>query len=145
MSAASAIVSDIRCAIEQLVDLDHPAATRTAAALMRWLAGQDFDAAAGLLPGWRETVRQKARDVALDAILRLHPGASSNALADLIARGVMRARRLKRGLRPDGIDGYLQDLARAGCVHSARHWRRLVAEAVRVGQRDDQMAKTIGL
>lgn len=127
MTGAASIVADLRRAIELFAEIDDPAATRTAEALSRWLAGEDFDSAAGLVPGWRRTLQQQARDTALAALIALRPDLDDSALAAEIATGIDCAP--DSGPRPDGLTGHCFDLARAGCNLSARHWRRLVADA----------------
>jgi hypothetical protein len=121
--SAAAIVADFHRAIEALAEVGE---TRTAEALRRWLAGEDFEAAAGLIPGWRAHLRLTARDRALTALAATHAGMSDNALAEWIVEGLQRVGAV--GVRPDGADGYLVDLARAGCTLSKRQLRRLIAE-----------------
>jgi hypothetical protein len=120
---AAAIVADFRRAIELLAELSDPGATRTAATLSRWLAGEDFESAAGLLPHWRSHLRLTARDLALAALAAMHSDLDDSALADRILGGFDR---LAGRMRPDGADGYLADLVRAGDVLSKRQWRRLI-------------------
>jgi len=124
---ATIIVSDFRRTLELLAELDDPAATRTAAALSRWLAGEDFDSAADLVPGWRSYLRLTTRDRALAALVAIHTDMDASTLAAWIAEGLERVG-CARGVRPDGADGYLVDLARAGCILGKRQWRRLIAE-----------------
>jgi hypothetical protein len=138
---AAAIIADVRRSIEILVDADDPAATRVGLALEAWLRGTDLEASLGLMPGWRQYVRQKARAAALDGLLRMHPGVKDSALADLIIDGIERVD--CTGIRPDGVSGYFQDLKRAGCTIGNRQWRRDIAEAHRVGHQGDGMSKPI--
>lgn len=121
----AAIVADVRRSIEQLAELDDSAATRTAAALSRWLAGEDFDCAAGLVPGWRSHLRLSARDRALAALVAMHTDLDASCLAAWIVEGLERVA-AAGGTRPDGAEGYLVDLARAECTLSKRQWRRLI-------------------
>jgi hypothetical protein len=125
MTGAS-IVADFRKAIELLAELDEPTATRTAEVLTRWLAAEDFDSAAGLVPGWRSHLRLTARDRALASLAKMHSDMDDSAIARLIVEGFPRAG--ANSVRADGGDGYIGDLARAGCDLSARQWRRVIAE-----------------
>ncbi|MFZ1905220.1 MAG: hypothetical protein WAU56_07495 [Steroidobacteraceae bacterium] len=117
---AAAIIADVRRAIALLVEFGDPAATRTAEALTRWLAGEDFDSAAGVAPGWRAEVERAARHAALSAL------AAQGFDARAIARGIARASRTR--IRPDGVDGVLWDLSRVGAQLSEGHLRRLLAQ-----------------
>ena len=126
MTEAAAIIAQFRRAIALLAELDDPAATRIAAALDRWLAGEDLESAAGLAPGWRRSLQLAARDAALSALVARHPGKDAQALARQIVAGVRRAARV-RGVRPDGEPGLYRDLFRAADAElSERHWRRLI-------------------
>ena len=127
MSGAASIVRDLRHSIELLAELDDPAALRTAEALTRWLAGEHFDSAAGLLPGWRRHLQQLARDSALAALVAMHPHLDDLNLSRKIVAGVNRAART-RGIRPDGVAGLLHDLARIDSRLSERQWRRLIGK-----------------
>jgi hypothetical protein len=124
---AVAIVADLRRGIELLAGLNDPAATRTAQVLTRLLAGEDFAAASNMVPAWRSYLRLTARDSALAALMVAHRDMSANALADWIVAGLERVA-AARGVRPDGADGHLADLIRAGCTLSKRQWRRLIGE-----------------
>lgn len=126
---AAAVVADVRRAIELLAELDDPAATRTAAALSRWLAGEEFDAAAGLVPGWRSHMRLTARDRALAELVAMHSDMNASELAVWILEGLERVAASTNGARPDGADGYLTDLVRAGRNPGKRQWHRLITEA----------------
>jgi hypothetical protein len=138
MTDTADIVADFRRVAVDLADPENdPAAARVADAITRWLAGEDFDSAAGLAPGWRQHVQKASRDAALSALLALHTDMDDQPLARRIAAGVERAARM-RGIRPDREDGHFHDLARAQVHLSARHWRRLIGEAR--GQPDDAMA-----
>lgn len=110
MTSAAAIVADVRRSIELLTDCDEPAATRTAAALSRWLAGEDdFHQALGLPSDWRMRVRVAARDEALHSLMNLHPDLDNESLAERIVAGVARAN--PGSPRLDGSEiGYFQDL-----------------------------------
>ena len=133
---AAPIVTDIRRAIELLVAADDPAATKTADALTRWLAGEaSFDGAAGLSPGWRRGLQQATRDAALEALIRLNPELNDQALGQRIAYGIAGA---KDGIRPDGELGHYHDLARNDRDTAARTWRRLVGKLR--GQLSDSVA-----
>ena len=123
---AATVVAEVRRAIELLAELDDPAATRTAETLSRWLAGENFDAAAGLVPGWRSRLRLTAQNRALAALVAIHPEMNDSALADWILEGLKRV--APDGIRPDGADGHLVDLARAGCALGERQLRRLIGE-----------------
>jgi hypothetical protein len=127
VSGAASIVADVRRTVDLLVDLNDPAALRTAEALTRWLSGEDFESAAGLAPGWRRFLQLKARDLALAALVALHDGLDDKTLAHRILEGIERASRV-RGIRPDGADGHYQDLSRLDIRLSARQWRRLIGE-----------------
>jgi hypothetical protein len=48
------------------------------------------------------------------------------ALADYIIEGTDRVQACADGVRPDGADGYLVDLVRAGGPVGERQWRRLI-------------------
>jgi hypothetical protein len=122
---AASIVADFRRAIALLAELNDPASTHAAAALSRWLAGEEFDSAAGLAPGWRSHMRISVRDRALGALVAMHADMDDSALADWIVEGFERV--ATKSVRPDGADGYLVDLVRAGCILSQRHWRRLIS------------------
>jgi len=124
---AAAILADFRRAIALLAEIDDRAATRTAEALAQWLAGEEFDSAAGLAPGWRRHVQQTARDVALRALVALHPDMDAQALARRIVAGIARAARI-RGVRPDGEAGLFYDLARLEEQLRERSWRGAIAE-----------------
>ncbi len=128
MTGAASIVDDVRRTVDLLVDLNDPAALRTAQALARWLSGEDFESAAGLVPGWRRFLQLKARDLALEALMDLHAGLDAKALADRILEGIERASRT-RGIRPDGADGHYHDLGRLDIRLSVRQWRRLIGES----------------
>src|SRR5882724_7158788 len=128
---ATTIAADLRTAIACLVDADDPAATRVGQALEAWLRGTDLEESLGLMPGWRQHVRQKARDAALDGLLRMHPGVKDSALADLIIDGIERVDCTSS--RPDSTSGYFWDLKHSGHTVGNRQWRRDIAQARRVG------------
>jgi len=141
VTSAAAIVADFRRAIALLTEHDDPAATYIAAALSRWLAGDHFESAAGLVPGWRSYLRLTARDRALGTLVTMHASINASELADWIVEGLERvAASTVAAVRPDGADGYLWDLVRVGCVLSRRQWRRLI-----VGHRGSRMAKPIAI
>jgi hypothetical protein len=124
MSRVDSIVADVHAATAVLVAADDPAATRVAAALARWHAGDDFEAALGLPSDWRWRLRIAARDRALAELSRLRADLSDRQLATLITEHV--SRHPADGPRPDGVPGYLHDLVRTGCP-GWRHLRRLIA------------------
>lgn len=125
--ASAIIVSDLQRALELLVDLGDPAALRTAEALTRWLAGESFETAAGLSPGWRRELQQQTRDIALAALITLHPHSDDKALGRRIADGIKAAPR--SGVRPDAESGHYYDLARNDRDIAGRTWRYLVGKA----------------
>lgn len=127
MTDIAVIVASFRRAVDLLAIDGDPAAVRTAAVLTRFLDGEDFDSAAGLVPGWRSYLRLTARDRALAALAAIHADMDASALAGWIVEGLERVAGAG-GIRPDGPDGHLVDLARAGCSLSKRRWRQLVAE-----------------
>ena len=130
----AATIAAFRRIIALLAELGEDDATMTAQVLTRLLAGEAFESAAGLVPGWRSHQRLIARDCALCALVAMHTRMSDNALASWIVDGL--ARFASAGdVRPDGADGYLNDLARAGSTLSQRQWRRLIADARRVVHR----------
>lgn len=128
MSDAAAIVADTKHAIGVLTRRDDPAAVRVAAVLERWLAGQTFDVAAGLLPGWRSHHRLTARDRALESLVKMHADMKASQLATWILASSARLAGCTDGVRPGGADGYVIDLLRAECSLSWRQWRRLIAD-----------------
>jgi hypothetical protein len=132
MSAAEAIVADIRRAIVLLAELNDPAATRVAQLLERWLAGEDFVSAAGLPSDWRARLQLAARDQALAELVRIRTDLEPAPLAAWIVAELRR--RARRRTRRDGALGYVDDLARVSCGRSARNLRRLIT-AIR-GQRN---------
>jgi hypothetical protein len=127
MTDVAATVASFRRAVELLAELDDPAATRTAAALSRWLAGEDFDSATNLPPGWRHHVQQKDLDATLQALVALFPNLAYAALARRIVAGLKRAGSA-RGARPDGERGLYHDLAHAGFDTTESTCRRRLAE-----------------
>ena len=127
MTSAAAIVADLRRSIEWLAERDDPAMTRVAAILRRCLAGEDFEMAADLPPGWRRQLQQQSRGAALCALLRLYAGLTDSDVARRIYAGVARAGR-KHGDRPDGEAGYFFDLMRLDERLSGRRWRALITE-----------------
>ncbi|MGA8094768.1 MAG: hypothetical protein WB823_10950 [Steroidobacteraceae bacterium] len=133
------ILADMRRALVLLAELNDPAATRTAAALTSWLAGDSFDSAAGLAPGWRSHQRVAARDRALRALSEMHPEIDVTNLARRIARGLAREAARRREVRPDGEAGHLHDLVRTDACLSERHLRRILTE-IRRGQAELEMA-----
>jgi hypothetical protein len=122
-AGAAATLADLRRAITLLAEIGDAAATRTADALTRWLAGEDFDQAAGLPSDWRWRVRIAARDQALGALCDLRADLTARALARLILGDPV-----NRGARRDGWRGYLDDLRRADPDLSDRQLRRLIGE-----------------
>ena len=124
---AAAIIADVRRAIALLAELDDPAATRTAEVLTRWLAGEAFETAAGLAPGWRNALQMFARNAALAELVSLHPELDVSAIARLITAGIERAART-HGVRPDGEAGLMRDLSRLEKRPRERTWRTAIAE-----------------
>jgi hypothetical protein len=74
-----------------LADIDDPAATLTAEALSRWLAGEDFESACGLVPGWRRYLQQTVRARALAALVVARSDLNDCGLGAWIAAGVERS------------------------------------------------------
>ena len=112
MNAAAAIVADIRRAIELLADSADPAATRTAAALDRWIRGETFEQSLDLPTDWRMRLRISARDAALRSLIALHPELHDEGLAERIVAGARRNNRT--AVRPDGesANGGLLEMTR---------------------------------
>jgi hypothetical protein len=136
MTDIAGTVAAFRRVIDLLAQIDDLGATQTAAALSRWLAGETFDQAADLVPGWRSHVRLAARDRALAELVKVHTSMADLDLAIWILDGLERVGRPE--IRPDAADGHLFDLARAGRVPGRRHLRPLIAAAR--GHRADGMA-----
>jgi hypothetical protein len=118
-------VAHIRAAIEQLAAIDHRSATWMAAVLTRFLAGEAFEDAAGLRPGWRALLQRHGRDAALSALLAAHPRIDASALV----AGIERVSRVRRGVRPDDLLGLFWDLAHTTDRLTERHWRRVLSAA----------------
>jgi hypothetical protein len=127
VTAAAAIVADVRRAIELLAERNDPAGTRIATALDRWISGEGFDQAFGLPTDWRQRLRFATRDAALRALEAMHPNLDAQSLAERIVEGIDRVSR-SDSARPDGESGYLHDLAVIDAHLSTRHWRRLVTD-----------------
>jgi hypothetical protein len=127
MSGAASIASDFKLAVARLAEADDPALTRAGEAIARWLAGEDFDSAAGLAPGWRRHLQQTARDSALGVLISTNPDLDDLNLSRKIVAGIQRAART-RGVRPDGDAGLFHDLARIESRLSVRQWRRLIGK-----------------
>jgi hypothetical protein len=121
---AADIVADFRRAIALLAESGN---TTAAEALNRWLAGEEFDSAAGLVPGWRRHRQQAARDVTLRALVALFPNLDDSACARRIVAGVARAARM-HGVRPDGEKGLYFDLLHLEKSPTERTWRLAIAE-----------------
>jgi hypothetical protein len=140
MTAAAAVVADIRHVIELLGSIDDSAAARLGFALKDWvLRGTEIEVSLGLGPRWRKDLQTSARDAALGGLLALHSDLDDSRLADLIVEGLERLRSFPSDAqRPDHSGGYLVDLLRTGYVCGWRNWRRLAAQ-VR-GQRAQRLA-----
>jgi hypothetical protein len=126
MSDAAAIVADLHRAISLLGEIDDAAAVRVRHALDAWLRGTTLEASFGLVPGWRLRVRVNARNHAVEALIKIHPGMADYALAKFIIDGIRRVP--SSGIRPDGADGHLWDLKRAGCDLGNKQWCRAIAD-----------------
>jgi hypothetical protein len=124
---AAAIVAQLRRAVELLAEIDDQATTAVAAALSRLLSGEaaTFEKAAGLVPGWRRRQKLRARDIALGALLKLHPDIKTSDLAEKIVAGVDSARRM-HGIRSDAAEGVYRDLLLAGDTLGSKQWGRLI-------------------
>lgn len=125
---SDAIIADFRRAVTALIDLNDEAATRLADTLSRWLAGEPFEAAAGLYPGWRRYQRDRVRDAALRELITLHPNLDDLGLARRISAGLAALERVaSTNCRPDGECGIIWDLAAADCARSIERIRKLIA------------------
>jgi hypothetical protein len=124
MTGPAAIVADFHRAV---VFLAEHGDTAVAEALARWLAGEEFEQAAGLAPGWRRAIQQTTRDTALQALVTSFPTLDDSALARRIVAGVARAARM-HGVRPDGEKGLYFDLSRMEKSPTERTWRLAIAE-----------------
>jgi hypothetical protein len=124
--AVSEAIGRLRRAVNLLAELEDPAATHTAEVLTRWLAGEAFEAAAGLPTDWQWRLEIAARDRALTALAEIRADVDTTTLASWIAG------ELRRGVgdvRRDGALGYVDDLARLTCGGlGARNLRRLIAD-----------------
>jgi hypothetical protein len=83
-----ATIAELRILIEALPVLG-PAGERHAAVLERWFAGEDFEVAAGLQPGWRAVERRSRRDALICELARHYPG-SRYARAETIGAELRR-------------------------------------------------------
>jgi hypothetical protein len=130
VTSTAAIVDAFKHVIQDLADKrDDPNAVQVAAAMSRWINGQDFDTAARLVRGWRSHLRLTDRNRALASLLKLHADMNASELAAWIVEGLQRVGASANGVRPDGADGYLADLVRAGRNPGKRQWHRLITEA----------------
>jgi hypothetical protein len=121
------IVALFRQTVELLSEIDSPAATAAGAVIKLWLAGMEFEDAAGLASGWRRIVKEHSRDVALKELLKLHTDMSASHLGARIIAGIALAART-RGGRPDGERGLFWDLLKADATLGLRQWIRLIEE-----------------
>jgi hypothetical protein len=122
-------IASIHRVVVLLAELDDPAATATAHVLRGWLGGQTIEAAANLPTDWRSRLRIATRYQALAVLVPKLSVASTKDkdLAQALHRLVQKELAYPSAVRPDGVLGYVFDLARAGCP-GERHLRRLIAE-----------------
>jgi hypothetical protein len=115
-------ITAVRSARAVLLACDDVAVLPVVRAFDTWLAdGGDFAAALGMAPGWHSALRQKERDAALSGMAaRYFACLCGIRLAREIAAAGLdyETRRYPRdrttGRRPDGMDGYLFDIALNG-------------------------------
>ena len=136
MTDVDAIVTTIRRTITLLAEIGDGDATLTAQVLKRLLAGEKFESAADLMPGWRQQLRQAEREKALNELMKLNPAMDDHTLARSIVSGIKQAGACATGKRPDGEAGYFHDLARVDAL-AVRTWRRLI------GERRGQLERTL--
>jgi hypothetical protein len=140
MSSVSDTVADVSHAVELLGLIAErekdPAAARVGWVLKRWLAGEAFEAAAGLPTDWRWRLQIEKRDQALAELARLRADLDPANLARWIRAELPRAAR-SSAVRRDGALGYVDDLARSGCGGLGdRNLRELLGDIRGRGKRE---------
>ncbi len=120
----TAKLAHLRCWMERLAATGNPADAELAAALSALLAGENFEAAYGLAPGWRSHQKTRTRDELLVALAARHPALSKRALGRYVAAGLRKHD--CGGSTGATTDGALfAELARATKARSERQFRRL--------------------
>jgi hypothetical protein len=131
MARAIDIADDIAAACELL--RTHGGHTRIVNALVAFLDGANFAASLGAIPGWRETIRIRRRDMALAALAQDFDEKSAYALAAAIAEEISSYHagewedHYRNGRRPIGRRGFCYDFLLRSSPLSVDWLRHLLA------------------